>query len=148
VIIIRKASITLAIAMPSVARDRDGELRDRVGEVERENDQHDADQHRGRDVDQPFDVPLHVEPANQPVQEPGQEHDLERERQPRRRVEMRLVRAECDDRGRHAERQSLRGKQVDEREHPPLRQHREGQQQQDRCQQVDQLRVEWESRHR
>ena len=57
--------------MPSVPRgDGARELRDRQREVEREDDQHDADQHRRRDVDQRLDVPAHVEPLDQPVQQP------------------------------------------------------------------------------
>ena len=55
------------------ARDRARELLDRRGEVEGEYDQHDADQHGRRDVEQTFDVPAHVELADQAVQDPRQE---------------------------------------------------------------------------
>ena len=124
------------------ARDGARELGDRVRQVEREHDQHDADQHRRRDVDQAFDVPAHVEPADQAIKEPRQQHDLEHQRQSRGRVEVRLPGPPGDDRGRGGKRQALRGEQVDQREHAPLREHRECQQQQDRREEVDELRVE------
>jgi len=48
------------------------ELRDRRGQVEGENHQRDADQHGGRDIDQRFHIPSHVQFADQAVQQPGQ----------------------------------------------------------------------------
>ena len=97
---------------------------------------------------QPLDVPVHVEPADQPVQEPRQQHDLERQREQRPRS--------TDASGRFARRPAasrrtssaaLRGEQVDERQHAPLRQHREREQQQQRREQVDELQVEGRHRH-
>ncbi len=55
---------------------------------------------------------------------------------------MALVRRIGDhQRGEH-QHQALRGKQVDQRQDAPLREHREREQQKQRCEQVDQLCVE------
>ena len=103
------------------AGDRVRELRDGKCEIEREHDEHDADQHRGRDVDQTLDVPAHVELADEPVQEPRQHADLEDERQPGGPEQMRLACRIADDGRRAGEGEPLRGEEVDQREHAPLR---------------------------
>src|SRR5258705_2506512 len=60
---------------------------------------------------------------------------------------MRLVGPERDDPRGDCEGKPLRGEQVDEREHAALRQHRKREQQQNRREQVDELRVERGSGH-
>ena len=129
------------------ARHGVGELRDRQRQVEREDDEHDADQHRRGDVDQALELPADVELADEPVEQPRQRDDLEREREPRRPVEVRLRGGVGDDTRRHRERQALRREQVDQRQHASLRQHREGEQQQQRGEHVDELRVEGDAGH-
>jgi hypothetical protein len=57
-IIIMNDSSTQARAMPSVGFGNGrGELRDRQRQVEGQDHQDDADEHRGRDVDERLDVP-------------------------------------------------------------------------------------------
>src|SRR6185369_2705028 len=60
---------------------------------------------------------------------------------------MGLAGRERDNTRRDRQRQSLRREQVDEREHAPLRQHRKGEQQKDRREQIDELRVERQIGH-
>ena len=131
-IIIRNDSSTEASAMPSVARVTVPASCEIGAAVEGQDHEHDAAKHDRGDVHQRFDVPLHVEPADQPMQDPGQQKHLERERHARGPPEMRLAGEQGHERRRHEQHQPLRGEQVDQRDHPPLRQHGEGEKQQHR----------------
>jgi hypothetical protein len=77
VIIIRKASITTASAMPSVPRVMVCESSE-IGSatLKANHHQHDADQHGGGNVDQRLDLALDLELAHQAVQDPGQQRTL------------------------------------------------------------------------
>ena len=121
------------------AGDRRREPGDRLGEIEGEDHQDDADQHRRRHVDQRLDVPAHVEALDHPVQQHRDQDHLEQEGQTRRQVEVRLAGDVADHRGRGDQGDALQREQVDQREDPALRDHRERQQQDRRREQVDQL---------
>src|SRR5665213_2858471 len=114
--------------------------------VERDT-QLDDDQHCRRYVDQLLEFPLDVELADQPVQDPRQQQHLEHQSQRGRKIQVRLRGCVCDDCRGYRERQSLCRVQVDQRQHAALREHREGQQQQQRRQQVNELRVERSDGH-
>ena len=102
----------------------------------------DADQQRDRDVDQRLDVPAHAQPVDHPVQQPGYDEHLEDERQHRRDVEVRLMRHIAHHGGGGHERRALQGEEMDQREHAPLRDHGEGDEQHERREKVDQLAAE------
>jgi hypothetical protein len=121
------------------AGDRRREPRDRLGEVEREDDQDDAGEHRPRHVDQRLDIPAHVQARDDPVQQHRDQDHLEQQRQCRRQIEVRLVGHVADHRGRSDQRRALQREQVDQREDAALREHREGEHQDHRREQVDQL---------
>ena len=140
--------ITCGTALEQHAGERDaevapgdsaGKLRDRQRDVERQDDQRDADQHGGRNIDQRLHVPFDIELADQAVQHPGEDQHLEDESQRGRIVEVMLAGAPGHHQGGERKRQSLQREQVDERQDAPLRQHRERKQQQDRGEQIDDL---------
>ena len=116
------------------AGDRLRELRDRQRQVEGEDHQHDAHQHHGRDVDEGLDVPLHVQLPDEPVQDERQDHHLEHEGDAGRPVEMVLAGHPGHRHGGADEGQPLQREQVDEHDDAALREHREGDEQQDRLQ--------------
>ena len=121
------------------AREGARHLRDRGGQREREDHQADADQHRGRNVDQGLDVPAHVQPVDQAVQYPRDQHHLEQQRERGRGIQMTLAGCVGHDQRRGGKRGALPGEQLDQRQDAPLRQHREREQQQERREQVDEL---------
>src|SRR5439155_11646360 len=121
------------------ARERGRHLRNRRGQGKGEYHQADPDQHGRRNIDQSLDVPAHEQAVDQPVQQPRNEYDLEQHSQHDRNVKVILPGRPRDDGRGGGERGALPGEEPDERQHAPLRQHRERDQQKERGEHVDQL---------
>ena len=133
VIIVTKESRTTATAMPMALRvavlasAEIGWARPKANTTTRQ-----PDEHRARDVEQRLGVPVDLQAADEPVQNPGQKHDLEREGECGRQIQVVLAGAPGEQQRRHEQHCALYREKVDEVHDAPLREHRKGQQQQQR----------------